>query len=113
MNEDYITNWTKEEFLAYILLYSAQADYVETEEEKSMIISKVGSDAFQKIHDELENDNDYASIQKIMNNVERFDYSQDQLEDIIKEMRSLFLSDGHFDQVEQNLFIGLKRLFHG
>ena len=39
---DFKTQWTKVEFKTYLLLYCAHADYVETEEEKEMILSTAG-----------------------------------------------------------------------
>ena len=38
--EEFITLWTREELKAYILLYCAYANFVETEAEKEYIKSK-------------------------------------------------------------------------
>ena len=48
------TNWTKEELVAYILLYTAHSNFEEANTEKNVIISKVDMQTFQKIHDEFE-----------------------------------------------------------
>ena len=33
-------NWTKDEFLAYMLIYASQINQIETEEEKELIQSR-------------------------------------------------------------------------
>ena len=97
------TNWTKTEFKAYLLLHCANADFIESKEEKDFIKSKVDAATFDKIHAEFEGDNDYQSIQKIMHTAERLDYSHEQIEDLVEEIKELFLSDGNFDTLERNL----------
>lgn len=102
-------NWSDKELKAYLLLYSAYADFNESENEKSLIISKVGKDNYQHIHDEIEQDNDYVRIQKIKNSVQQHKYSHDQIDRLIEEMKELFNVDGE-DILEQNLLIGLKHV---
>ena len=58
-------NWTKDELIAYTLLYAAHSDLKENNHERNVIISKVDMQTFQKIHDEFSADNDFQSIQKI------------------------------------------------
>lgn len=102
-------NWTDKELKAYLLLYCAHADFNESENEKALIISKVGKDNYQHIHDEIEQDNDYVRIQKIKNSVQQHNYSDEQIERLIVEMKELFKADGE-DVLEQNLLIGLKHV---
>jgi hypothetical protein len=107
---DYSTNWTKEELMAYLLLYCANADYVENESEIAIIRSKVDPTKYEAIHKEFEKDNDYQSIQKIEAAVERLAFSETQIDDLIVEMKELFLVDGAVDAEENILFNGLKKL---
>ena len=108
--KDFTTDWSKEELKAYLLLYCAHADIVESEEEKQLIISKVGEDKYEEIHKEFENDNDYQSIQKIKSTLERYDYSEDELDLLFYEIKQLFLSDGEYDTLERNIEMGLKHI---
>jgi len=109
---EFQTNWTKDELIAYILLYAAKADYIETKEEQEIVLARVSKERFDKIHNELDNDNDYVSVQKISDTMHEFNFSNKDIEAIISEIKALFLSDGNFDVLEQNLFRGLKRLLH-
>lgn len=104
------TNWTRAEFKAYLLTYAAKADYIETREEKAIIKKLVSKDDYRKIHREIDGDNDYQSLQKIMHNLEKFNYSKEELDILIEDIKKLFMSDGKYDVLEQNMLFSLKRL---
>ncbi len=109
--QEMVTNWTKEEFKAYLLLYAANADQIETAEEKEFILSTVDKQTYENIHIEFDGDNDYQSIQKLMAAAKKFDYSKDDLELLMEDLKNLFLSDGIFSSYEHNLLATLKMLF--
>lgn len=106
------TSWTKEELKAYTLLYFAHADFKFTEEEVEYIKSKVSEDKYKKIWKEFKHDNDYQSLQKIEHTVERFNYSQDEIDKLFKEIKELFFVDEKYDTLEKNLYLGLQHLMH-
>ncbi len=108
--EDYTTNWSRNEFKAYLLLYCANADFIETTEESEIIKSKIDSETYNSIHKEFNNDNDYQSLQKILSTIKRFEYSEEQIDILFSKIKELFLSDGEYDTIERNLYIGLKHL---
>lgn len=110
MNREITTNWTKEEFKAYTLLYAAHANYNESDEELEYILNQVSPDAYKAVYRELERDNDYQSIQKILHNIEKFHYSQEQIEHLVKDIKDLFDSDGQVDELESNMLLSLKHL---
>lgn len=107
---DYTTTWSKQELSAYVLLYCANANFSETEEETELIRSKVDPDDYKAIHREFQKDNDYQGISKIKAAVDRLGYSKTQIDGLIDEIKTLFLADGTFDQSEKTLFFGLKKL---
>ena len=107
---DISTNWSKEELSAYILLYCANANFTETEEETELIRSKIHPDDYKAIYKEFKDDNDYQSASKIKATVDRLGYSETQIDDLVNEIKTLFLADGSFDQSEKTLFFGLKKL---
>lgn len=104
------TNWTREELNAFILLYSANADFQASKVEIDRIKSKISSASFEKIMSDFERDNDYQILQKIQSSVQAHGYMKDELNLLFEEIKALFLSDGKFDQQEKNLLIGLKTL---
>ena len=104
------TDWTRPEFKAYLLSYAANANYIESEAEKKVILSYVSEVEYFKIHKELDSDNDYQSIQKILFNIDKYNYSKDELEVLIADIKNLFDSDGDFDILEDNMLHALQRL---
>lgn len=104
------TDWTKQEFKAYLLSYCAKSNFFESQEEKEAILDIVSNDTYTKVHRELGKDNDYQSIQKILHNVEKFNYSKDELHHLIDDVQKLFLADGTVDLLETNMLHALKRL---
>jgi len=108
--ETTIKNWTRDEFKAYVLLYAAFCDQIENRQEKSYILSKVDRKIYEDIHYELKADNDYQSIQKIIAAVERFDYSDEDLQRLSAEIMELFLADEQMDTVEQCVYMMLKKI---
>lgn len=103
-------HWTKEELVAYILLYTAHSNFEEANMERNVIISKVDMQTFQKIHDEFDKDNDYQSLQKIIKGVEEHNYNNDELKSLFFDIKALFLSDGEYDILERNMFLYLKKI---
>ena len=104
------TDWTKEEFKAYLLSYAANANYFESEEEREKILEHVSKSQYKKIHMELDKDNDYQSIQKILYNLEKFDYSKNDLNKLVADIKALFAADGEVDLLESNMLLGLQKL---
>lgn len=107
--KDFSTDWTKTEFKAYVLSYAANANYFESEEEKEYILDLVSDDVYKKIHKELASDNDYQSIQKILYNIEKYNYTKEDLHVLMEDIQKLFMADGKIDLLESNMFLALKK----
>lgn len=103
-------SWTKDELIAYIMLYAANSDYQESNLERNTIISKVDMQTFSDIHKEFDADNDYQSLQKIKKGIEAHQYSKDDLNYLFNDIKALFYADGEFDILEKNMMHYLKRI---
>ncbi|MBT8245910.1 MAG: sulfurtransferase [Winogradskyella sp.] len=103
-------NWTKDELMAYILLYAAHSDFKEDNHERNVIISKVDMITFQKIHKEFSEDNDFQSIQKIITSVNAHNYSSQNIDQLLADIKGLFFADGNFDVKEHAMLLFLKRI---
>ena len=103
-------NWTKQEFQVYLLICCANADYKETKEEVEYIKANHAIENYDAIHAEYEKDSDYQRAQKIQAGLEKYNYTKATLQELIDEMKGLFMTDGKFDQMEKNLMIGLRHL---
>ena len=109
--EDIKLSWTKDEFLAYLIIYAAQINQIETEEEKEFIESRFDSKTLKKIYKEINSDNDYQRIQKVMVYTYQKNYLSHDLDILLKEIKELLLCDGRFDDTEQSLYYHLKKIF--
>jgi len=107
------TNWTKNDLKIYTLIYCANADFTESKVEIDFIKSKINQDNFDKIHQEFKQDNDFQSLQKMQAALQENDYSEAEIDQLMKDIKALFLKDDDFDILEQNMFLGLKRIFKG
>ena len=103
--------WTYNEFKAYVLIYAAESNQVITEEEKDFIEDQFDSLIIKAMKKEFDNDNDYERIQKIMAFIEQNNLGKKDLDSLLNEVKSVYLSDGKFDVSEQAVFQGLEKLF--
>jgi hypothetical protein len=110
MDNAFETDWTREEFKAYLLLYAARANFFEDESEKEAILTMVNPLTYKRIHKEIEDDNDYQSIQKILFNIEKHDYSKDKIKFLISDIERIFNASGKHDLLEENMLRGLQKL---
>jgi len=104
------TDWTRLEFKAYLMLYAANANFFEAEEETELVHSLVSENTYRTIHREFEKDNDYQSVQKILYNIDKFEYDRNDLQVLIADIQLLFNADGKVDTLESNMMRGLQKL---
>ena len=105
------SSWTEETFKAYLMVYAAQSDQIETEEEKYYLESHFDPLLLKGVYKEINSDNDYQRIQKIMLFVEKNNFSKEDLKKILDEIKEMYMCDGSFDAPEQMIFSVLQKLF--
>ena len=104
-------NWTRKELEAYLLIYCANADFVEHEEEVDFIKLKVEEQVYKKMHKIFNKDNDYQSLQKIQIVLQELSFSEEEKQQLLSEIQKLFVLDDHFTINEHNLLRGLQHIF--
>lgn len=105
-----VSNWSKKDFQAYVLLYAATADFVVKEEERNMILDKVSESDLKSMQAAFDNESDYSRLQKIILYKELNAPSKNEMENLLMEVTALFKSDGKVDTLEQNLLGALRKL---
>ena len=103
-------NWTKEEFKAFLLLFAAQTNFIETQEEIEYIESKFPNEIINRTRKEINKLNDYQKSEIIVNQIKSNEYVQCDLDEILLEIKELYKSDGVFDSLEQSMFSMLEKL---
>lgn len=99
------------DFLTYLLLYATHADFNFDEEERNFILSKVDEATFNRVNRIFEKHNDIQRIDRIRYYMEKGKYSQADAATLTSQVLKLFKADGDYSTLEQNLMIGLKRIF--
>lgn len=105
-------NWTKDELVAYVLLYAAHSDLIESNHERTLITNRVDRQTFQNIYSEFGNDNDFQSIQKIVRSIDKHNYNKEEIEQLLADIKTLFYADGDFDIKEHSMLLFLKRIIN-
>ena len=103
-------NWTKEEFKVFLLLYAAQTNFIETQEEIEYIESKFPNEIINRTRKEINKLNDYQKSEIIVNQIKSNHYVQSDLDKILAEIKELYKSDGVFDSLEQSMLAMLEKL---
>ena len=103
--------WSYDQFKAYVLIFAAESNQVITKEEKDYIEAQFDSLLIKTIQKEIYKDNDFQRIQKIMAYIEQNNLSKTDLDELLKEIHTVYQSDGKFDTVEQGVFQFLEKLF--
>ena len=105
------SNWNDEKFKAYVMVYAAQSDQVETEDEIDYLESNFDQALLKEVYKEINQDNDYSRIQKIMSFVENNNYSENDLKGLLVEIKKMYMCDGSFGAAEQMVYTSLQKLF--
>ena len=103
------TNWSDEEFKAYLCLYAAESNFEIHAEEKRLIDSKFSLETIEKIKEETDDLNDYQRSQIITGYIKEKTTFQEQLEDMLSDIKEVYFADGKFDQYEQSIYNMLKK----
>ena len=103
--------WSYNEFKAYILIFAAESNQVITKEERDFIETQFDALVIKTVQKEINNDNDFQRIQKIMAYIEQNNLSKTDLDELLKEIYEVFQSDGKYDMVEKGVFQFLEKLF--
>ena len=109
--EEVNLTWSYNEFKAYILIFAAESNQVIAEEEKDLIEAQFDALIIKTVQKEINGDNDFQRLQKIMAYIDQNNLSKTDLDELLKEIRTVYQSDGKFDSVEQGVFQFLEKLF--
>ncbi|MCB0402789.1 MAG: hypothetical protein KDD41_11940 [Flavobacteriales bacterium] len=98
------------EFLAFVLIFAANADFDESARELKVIKKKVGEEAFEKAHELYEDQNDYQHIEIITSYQDSYFADEASKQKIYKEMEEVFMADHELDTLERNELMMLKKI---
>ncbi len=103
-------NWTKKDSKVYLLLFASQCKSILPKEKRKLIASDVDKSRFNEIYSEFASDNDYQCIQKILSSLTKFAYSQNEIQQLGMELKSLFSAKCGFSKSDKYKLLMLNRL---
>ncbi|MDX1477090.1 MAG: hypothetical protein R3301_05260 [Saprospiraceae bacterium] len=102
--------WSREEFLAFLLLYAAHIDAEYTPEEQAFIHQQIDPAHLQQVESEFKQMSDYELLQVIRAYEGNYYPSPRHKEEILNQVRALFRADGAMSIEESSLLMMLKKL---
>lgn len=102
--------WSYEDFLAFVLMYAAYADMELLDEEVELMEERVGHERTvmaKRIMDKL-NDNERISV--ILSFRDKFFPTKEDHDKLFADMKSIFLADGNYNQLEKVVLMYLKKI---
>jgi len=102
-------DYSLNDFLAYIMIYAADADFVITPEEETHIRTVVGDNAYNQMLDLFDSQND-KETQEFISMLRKQYVNEDSNKDLLKIVKEVFLVDGYFVASEKALYEALKHL---
>lgn len=105
-------DWTKKEFEAYVLLYAAHCNHIEDEKEQAFIRSKIDEKTFHRMHTEVVVDSDEENLNKIQQYFNENEFTQEEKESLLRNIKKVFFADGSVDILEKKVFEILKKIFY-
>jgi hypothetical protein len=106
-----MNNWTKNEFLAFLMLYACEANASTDQKECHWIRAQVGESAFDEAYAAFKANSDFEIINAIAVLKEKFFPGASGKGEIHQHLVELFKSDGRFTAMEQHVVHELEKLF--
>ena len=102
-------DYSLNDFLAYLMIYAADADFVITEEEEAHIRNVVGDNTYIQMLDLFDSHNDTETMEFISALKQQY-VNEASNESLLKIVKEVFLVDGYFAASEKALYEALKHL---
>tara|TARA_Y100000588_G_C13455494_1_gene585982 strand:+ start:208 stop:546 length:339 start_codon:yes stop_codon:yes gene_type:complete len=100
---------SKDEFKAFLLIYAAQTNFIETNEEIEFIESRFPADIIKSVRKIIKPLNDFQKVEIIRNQIKSENYTQDELDSILEEIKGLYQADTKYDTLEKTMFSMLEK----
>ena len=100
------------EFLAYILLYAANADFVTDKKELEIIHETVSNEEFRRMKKAFDDASDTERLDVIMHYRDVFSGLLNDTSVVTNQLKSIFIADDKYSAVEKAVFVFLKKLLH-
>lgn len=101
---------TYKQFIAYLLLFAANADLEIKDEEVAHIKSKVGPEDFDTAYKHFTEANDAQVISHIMDYKEKYYPTTAERDSLLEEVTAVFSSDKDYSALEKEMMTVIRKL---
>jgi len=101
---------SKEEFIAFVLIYASHIDYDFSDKEVEFIRERTSATVFDKMLNLFELNGDYSAMKIILSHKEEYFCSGDKQKQLYKMLIDLFKADGEFSRIEKNFLPFFKKM---
>lgn len=107
---DSLLDWSKDNFINFLLLHVAKSDFELSEEEIDIIKSRMSDSEFKEISKLHKNNSDYQNIQIIQNMAEKFCRTSESKNEIMSKVTDMVMADDVFNIHEKTMINALNML---
>jgi hypothetical protein len=104
------TNWSFDEFLAFLLIYASHADIDFSEDERALIKESVTDEEFDVVFHYFNQLTDFQALELILSYKDVYFSTKDEKDHLFEELQKLFNVDGDFSVLEKELLMFLDKL---
>jgi hypothetical protein len=97
-----LSRFSKNEFIAYLLLYAAETDFKILNAERKFIIAHTSNKEYSHVYTMFKRDSDLEKIEKIQSYRNQYFASKQEAEELMKEALALLKTDEEYSLYEQN-----------
>ncbi len=102
--------WSYNDFLAFLLIYAASADFTITDEERTRLALETGYDSYRKALLLFEAQSDYERLQTILYFKPRYFATQEEVEKMLQEVQNMYNVDEEYSVTKHNLLLLLRKV---
>ncbi|WP_194851206.1 hypothetical protein [Nonlabens antarcticus] len=110
-NVDYL-DWTREEFMAYVMSYAARLDIDHSSDERTFIRNHVALTDYVHIQNEIKKDSDVEALEKIDSYGKEHNFSLLDKDLILVEVKKMFEFNDETTAMEEGIMGLLRKIFN-
>lgn len=107
---DYL-DWTREEFMAYVMSYAARLDIDHSDEEREFIKNHVAMKDYINIQKEIKKDSDIEALEKINSYGLKHEFSMLDRDLVLIDIKKMFEFKDETTAMEEGIMALLRKVF--
>lgn len=104
------SNWNYQDYLAFTLVYAANADFRIREVEEEVLIKKVGEDLFEKQRRYFKRFKDLERIDVVYEFRDKYCNTETERNKVLADIKEIISSDHHASEEEHEIYLFIKKI---